>query len=208
MTRGKTIFIALAGALAVAVTATALMLGLDRPFQPAERAQGAALVGGPFTLVDQNGKRRGDAEFRGKLMLVMFGYSNCPDVCPISLQIISQALDMLGAEAAKVQPIMITIDPERDTQERLKEYAANFHPSLVALTGTKEALTEAIKGYRVYAAKAKAEPAHDHGDAQASNYLMDHSSVIYLMGRDGQYLAHFTHTTNAEALAAALRAHL
>src|SRR6516165_9079377 len=97
---------------------------------------GAAAIGGPFTLTDQNGKLRTDADFRGQYMLVFFGYTNCPDVCPTTLQVLTDAMAKLGPAAGKVTPIFITVDPERDTVAALKDYAANFDPRLVALTGS------------------------------------------------------------------------
>jgi len=168
---------------------------------PKRAGRGAPSIGGAFTLVDQNGQTRRDTDFRDKFMLVYFGYTFCPDVCPTALQVMTLALDELGDKAADVQPILITIDPERDTVERLKSYAANFHPRLLALTGSPQAIAAAAHAYRVYYAKSKG---HDSGP----DYLMDHSSVIYLMGRDGQYLTHFTHTTDAEGMARGIRKYL
>ncbi|HZS81799.1 MAG TPA: SCO family protein [Stellaceae bacterium] len=158
--------------------------------------RGAAAIGGPFTLTDQNGRVRHDTDFHGKLMLVYFGYTYCPDVCPTELQTMSQAMDILGAKGKEVQPIFITVDPERDTVEEMKAYAANFHPRLLALTGTPEEIARAARAYKVFYQKA---PQADGGD-----YLMDHSSIVYLMGRDGRYLAHFGGDTTAEQMAEAI----
>lgn len=160
---------------------------------------GAADIGGAFELVDQHGKTRTDGGFRGQLMLVFFGYTNCPDVCPIGLQTMTEALGELGEAGHVVRPIFITVDPERDTPERLNEYAANFHPRLVALTGSEAQIARVAKAYRVYFAKAKPKDGthsgHTHGD-----YLMDHSSFIYLMGADGRYLTHFPANVSAADL--------
>lgn len=161
---------------------------------------GAALIGGPFTLVDQNGGQRRDTDFRGSYMLIYFGYSFCPDVCTTALSDMSQALDRVGPAAQKVQPIFITIDPARDTVEQLKSYGANFHPRMVALTGRPEAIASAAKAYRVYFAKSKET-------ADQPEYLMDHSSIIFLMDRDGRYLTHFTHATPVDTMANAIRKH-
>jgi len=158
---------------------------------------GAALFGGPFTLVDQDGKTRTDADFRGRYLLVYFGYTFCPDLCPTELQTISAALDRLGDKAAKVQPLFITIDPERDTAPVLKEYVGHFRPGLVGLTGSAREIAAAAKAYRVYYAKV---PAADGGD----DYLMDHSGFVFLMGPDGRYLTHFTPQTTAKELAQAI----
>jgi len=137
----------------------------------------AAPLGGPFSLIDQNGATRTDADFRGKLMLIYFGYTYCPDTCPATLAAMSQALDRLGTAGAAVQPIFITVDPARDTPQQLKLYAANFSPRLTALTGTPAQLDTVEHEFRVFASKSPGGPVDD--------YLLDHSSFIYLMGRDG-----------------------
>lgn len=161
----------------------------------------SAAIGGPFTLVDQNGGQRRDADFRGRLMLIYFGYTYCPDVCPTELIKMGSALDELGKAADRITPVFITVDPARDTVERLKDYASNFHPRLVALTGDAEAVDRAAKVYRVYYARSK-----ESGDEQ--DYLMDHTSIVYLMAADGGYLAHFTRGTTASQMAARIRSHL
>lgn len=135
-------------------------------------------LGGPFSLTDQNGKTRTDADFRGKLMLIYFGYTDCPDTCPATLVAITKALEDLGSSAAEVEPIFITVDPARDTPEQMKAYAANFSPRLIALTGTPAQLETVEREFRIY---AKKEPG-----ASAGSYLMDHSAFLYLMGRDGK----------------------
>ncbi|MGE3933731.1 MAG: SCO family protein [Rhodospirillaceae bacterium] len=164
---------------------------------------GIAKIGGPFALTDQDGRTRTDADFRGSLMMVYFGYTYCPDACPTALLSMTQALDMLGPDAEKVVPVFITIDPARDTADQLKLYAQNFHPRTVMLTGTPEQVAAAAKAYRVYYAKAKGSE-----DEKPDQYLMDHTSIIYLMGRDGRYITHFTHATQADKIAETLRKHL
>lgn len=161
---------------------------------------GIASIGGAFTLIDQNGRTVTDQDFRGKLMLVYFGYTYCPDACPTALLQIGQALDKLSADGNDVQPVFITVDPDRDTVEQLKLYAANFHPRLVALTGPAPQIAQAAKAYRVYYARA--------ADAGTTDYLVDHTSIIYLMARDGRYLTHFTHASTADQIATAIRKHL
>ena len=160
------------------------------------KVAGQPSIGGPFTLVDQDGQTVTDKDFHGRLLLIYFGYTFCPDVCPTTLTDISDALDLLGADAEKITPMLITIDPARDTPEHLKEYATYFHPRLRALTGTPEQIASAAKAYRVYYAKAKMEE-----DADPEDYLMDHSSVTYLMGPDGAFVMHFSHGTDAETMA-------
>jgi protein SCO1/2 len=151
-------------------------------------------------LVDQNGATRHAQDFRGKLMLVYFGYTFCPDACPTALQDMSRTIDLLGPKGDAVQPIFVTIDPARDTVEQMKLYASNFHPRLIALTGSPEQVAEAAKVYRVYYAKGKSSGGND--------YLMDHTVFIYLMGRDGKYVSHFPPGTTAEQMAAAIEKRL
>ena len=134
-------------------------------------------IGGSFTLVDHNGVRRTDADFRGKLMLVYFGFSSCPDICPTDLQAIGLALDQLGNAGEEVQPVFITVDPERDTPQLLADYVPMFHPRLIGLSGDATSIREAASAYRVYYAKV---PRTD-----GSNYTVDHSGFIYLMDRGG-----------------------
>ncbi len=156
-------------------------------------------VGGPFTLVDQNGATRRAEEFHGKLMLIYFGYTYCPDVCPTELQTMSEAIDQLGRKGDAVQPIFITVDPARDTPEQLKAYAENFHPRLLALTGSAAQIAEIARAYKVFYQPVK---------QAAGDYLMDHSSIVYLMDRDGSYLAHFGGSSTSEQMAAAIAKHL
>lgn len=163
-----------------------------------EPGTGTALVGGPFTLTDQDGRRVTDQDFRGKYMLIFFGYTYCPDFCPSELQVMSAAIDELGAEGEKIQPVFITIDPARDDPETLKIYVGNFHPRMVGLTGSEEDIAAVAKEYRVYYAKAK-------GSEDKPDYLMDHSTIVYLMGPDGRFVKHFTYGTDAKALAQGLR---
>ncbi|MFI5018217.1 MAG: SCO family protein [Dongiales bacterium] len=152
---------------------------------------GAAAIGGPFKLTDQNGKPRSDADFRGEYTLVFFGYTNCPDVCPTTLQTLTDAMADLGPKAEKVTPVFITVDPERDTAKALKDYAANFTPRLVMLTGSPADIAAVAKEYRVYYAKAGEGP----------NYAMDHTALIYLMGPDGTYVTHYAPQATADDIA-------
>ena len=136
-------------------------------------------LGGPFTLVDQHGATVTDSAFRGRWMLVYFGYTYCPDVCPTELQAISAALDRLGPDAAKIVPIFITIDPDRDTPTILGDYVKLFDDRFIALTGSSQQIHDIAQLYRVYYAKVTTKGATD--------YLMDHSSFMYLMGPDGAF---------------------
>lgn len=173
-------------------------LWLTRSLPVGPISSGTALVGGPFSLTDQDGKRVTDHDFRGKYMLIFFGYTFCPDVCPSELQVMSAALDELGAAADKIQPIFITIDPARDNPETLKVYVSNFYPRLIGLTGTDDEIAAVAKAYRVYYAKAQ-------GSENKTDYLMDHGTILYLMGPDGKFVTHFTYGTEAKGLAEALR---
>jgi cytochrome oxidase Cu insertion factor (SCO1/SenC/PrrC family) len=193
--RQKLIFALVVLVIAAVTGVGALWLTRSLPDGPI--GSGSALVGGPFALTDHNGKRVTDQDFRGKYMLIFFGFTYCPDVCPSELQVMSAALDELGPKADRVQPIFITIDPARDTPEAMKLYVANFHPRLVGLTGSPEDVAQVAKAYRVYYARAK-------GSENQPDYLMDHSTILYLMGPDGRFVKHFTYGTDAKGLAAAL----
>ena len=164
--------------------------------KPAEVIQKPALIGGPFTLIDHNGKIVKSSDYEGKILIVYFGYTFCPDVCPTDLQKISLGLDMLERnklETSHFQPIFISIDPERDTVEVMNEYVENFHPSLIGLTGTTEQIKAAAKNYKVYYQKA--------ANSEDDYYLMDHSSIIYVIGPDGKYLSHFTSLDSQKIIA-------
>jgi protein SCO1/2 len=165
---------------------------------------GVVEIGGPFALTDQTGAQRSDEDYRGRYMLIYFGYTYCPDICPTSLLTLSRGLQLLADQAPEaaeqVVPVFITVDPERDTVEAMAAYAPSFHPDLVALTGTADDIAAAAKAYRVYYAKAE--------DESSGTYLMDHSSFIYLMGPDGTYRTHFSHAAPAEEIAEGLERHI
>jgi protein SCO1/2 len=164
---------------------------------PSQISVGQALVGGPFTLTDQTGRRVTDADFRGKYMLILFGFTYCPDVCPSGLQVMSAALNQLGDKADRIVPIFISVDHERDTPAQLAGYVKSFHPRLVGLTGSADEIAAAAKAYRVYYKKVVDEKS-------TAGFTYDHSALIYLMGPDGRYLAHFTHAAGPDAIAARL----
>jgi protein SCO1/2 len=160
---------------------------------------GRGTVGGPFTLTDSSGHKHSDSEFRGKLMIVYFGYTFCPDVCPADLMSITQALDELGPAAGGIQPIFITVDPERDTKV-LDEYVRAFHRSFIGLTGSPEEIRKVANAYKAFYAKVPS--------AQSGEYAVDHTGVIYLMGRDGEYLGFMPPQTGPEKLTEILRRYL
>jgi cytochrome oxidase Cu insertion factor (SCO1/SenC/PrrC family) len=160
---------------------------------------GVADIGGPFSLTDQGGQTRTNADFRGRYMLIYFGYSNCPDVCPISLGVIADAVERLGPKAARIAPIFITVDPARDTPKILRQYLAVFSPKLIGLTGSDKDIRQVASEYHVYIAKHP---------TQGGNYSVDHSNIIYLMGPDGRFIANYDDSLGPDGLAAALRKYL
>lgn len=196
--RQKLLFALVVLFIALVTGAGALWLTRSGPGGPI--GTGDALVGGPFGLTNQDGKRVTDQDFRGKYMLIFFGFTFCPDVCPSELQVMSAALDELGPQGDKIQPVFITIDPERDTPEAMKLYVSNFHPRMVGLTGSEADIAAVAKAYRVYYAKAKSPEGAAPGD-----YLMDHSTILYLMGPDGRFVKHFTYGTDVKTLVDGLR---
>lgn len=193
---------ALAVAFAVAATAGAAYLYLGPPERPQQRvAAGQPDIGGPFTLVNGDGETVSAADFRGRYMLIYFGFTSCPDVCPTSLSVMTQALDRLAEEAPdkakQVVPVFITIDPARDDAETVGDYVGHFHPRMVGLTGSSEQIARAAEAYRVYYKKAEA--------ADGGPYTMDHTSFIYLMGPDGEHLKHQSHGRGPDAITHMLR---
>ena len=165
---------------------------------PKETTTGKALIGGPFALIDQTGKAVTDRDFRGRYMLVFFGYTFCPDICPASLQVITAALDQLGPLADGITPVFITMDPARDTPEKLAAYLKSFHPRFVGLTGSQQQVNAAIKAYRVYAKKVP-------DDRTPADYTLDHTSIVYLMNPEGNMAAFAPDATKVELLVAQLR---
>jgi cytochrome oxidase Cu insertion factor (SCO1/SenC/PrrC family) len=190
--------------------ALALVVGLSLPCAAEPQRSAAEImdilmwgrepVGGPFELIDQTGKPRTDKDFSGKLTLIYFGFTYCPDVCPTDLQNIGLALDILGEAAGRVQPLFITVDPERDTPEHLKDYVPMFHPRLIGLTGEAAAIRSAADAYKVYYAKVP----NERGD----DYTVDHTAFIYLMGVDGKYIGFFRSGTSPDRIAEMLRKQL
>jgi protein SCO1 len=158
-----------------------------------------AAIGGPFHLVDQNGKPFGDQDMKGKPYLVFFGFTHCPDICPTTLFEMSQLMRKLGPDADRVGALFITVDPGRDTPALIKDYLASFDPHLRGLTGDQAAIDQAVKDYRVYAKKVP---------LQGSDYTMDHTAIVYLMDKDGQFIAPFDLQRSADAEATELRRYM
>ena len=162
--------------------------------QPALVATSA--IGGPFTLVDQNGRTVTDQTFRGRWMLIFFGYTRCPDACPLALTEMSQALDALGPLAERVQPLFVSVDPERDTPENMRGFFEAFDPRILGLSGSAEQVAAAARAYRAFYRRVD----------QGSDYTMDHSTLLYVMAPDGRYVTAFTHQTGGEVVGERLRA--
>ncbi len=199
--------------LGAAALAAVLLFGVSGPIARAHEAATPAAdelmdalmwnrgpIGGPFDLIDQNGRRRTDADFRGKLLVLYFGYTYCPDACPTDLMAISSAIDLLGPAGNDVQPIFITVDPQRDTVQHLGAYVSSFHPRLIGLTGPEHDIRRLALAYKVYYAKVAGE----HGEP----YAIDHTGFIYLVGRDGKYLGFFPPGTPSNRLVETIRQHL
>ena len=157
-------------------------------------------IGGPFDLIDQHGQRRTDADFHGKLLVIYFGYTYCPDICPTDLTAISSAVDLLDPAGNDVQPVFITLDPQRDTVEHLANYVSSFHARLIGLTGRAHDIRNLALAYKVYYAKVTA----GHGEP----YLIDHTGFIYLVDRDGKYLGFFPPGTGPDRMVEVIRQQL
>ena len=157
-------------------------------------------VGGPFTLTDHTGRTVSEADFAGRFMLIYFGFTYCPDICPTEMQTFAEVMDRLGPLSERVQPILVTVDPARDTPEHLAGYVSLFHPRLVGLTGTEAQIAQMARAYRVYYAKT------DVRDAET--YMMDHSAAVYLMGPDGAFVSIFGKGVPADRMADQIRAKL
>ena len=194
MRRGSVLAAVLFAAIAIAFVAYQAnrWFADDAPFE-----RSGVSIGGPFTLAATDGRRVTEKDFLGSYPLIYFGFTYCPDVCPTELAVMAAALDKLGPDGDRVRPIMITVDPERDTVELLRDYVAAFHPRLIGLTGTLEEVQAAAAAYRVYFAKTEKDA---NGD-----YSVDHSSVVYLMGPEGEYLTVFGRDVDADAMAEGIR---
>lgn len=158
-----------------------------------------AVIGGPFHLTDQHGKQISDADFRGRVMLVFFGFTHCPDICPVSVSSLSKAMELLGDKADKTAPVFITVDPKRDTPKTMKDYLAAFDRRMVGLSGAPAKIKQAADAYKVYFS----ESAGGDGD-----YMVNHSGIIYMMGTDGKYVRHFSYDAAPQEIANAVKDYL
>jgi protein SCO1/2 len=177
------------------VTSVALFATKDNNVAlPPDSSSGKATIGGAFTLTNQDGKQISDSEFRGKYMLVFFGFTRCPMICPTSMATITAALDILGDKAGSVAPVFITIDPQFDTPAQLKDFLANFSPKIIGLTGTPKQIEDVAAAYKAYYSE------HDGA--------MDHSTFLYLMDGKGEYITHFPYDMAADELAKNISEHM
>lgn len=200
------ILLALAFAGGIIIAAAGSLLW---PTAPEQRSAAALMdavmwnkepIGGPFALIDQDGRKRTDAEFRGKLLLIYFGFTFCSDICPLDLQSIASALDNLGPAGEAVQPLFITVDPEKDTPAQLKGYVKLFHPRLIGLTGSTQEIRSVAGAFKVYYAKTV--------PTNRSDPSIDHTGFTFLVGRDGSYQGFFPPGTSADRLVETIRPHL
>jgi len=201
--RGRLLTVILAGFLVGSLGGAAALILTRGAQSPQVETTGKALIGGPFTLVDQTGKTVTDRDFRGRHMLVFFGFTHCPDICPAELQVMSAALDALGPKADEVVPIFVTLDPERDTPEAVGAYVKNFGKKFVGLTGSQAAIAEAAKAYRVTYSKFEYK-----GKEGNDGYSIDHSALVYFMGTGGEYIAHFAYGTPVTKMTETMRRYL
>src|SRR6266481_7458518 len=192
------ILIAIVLALAAAGALGAAWVSLVEIPAPRVATSGTAAIGGPFTLASTNGDNVTDQTYRSKWLLIFFGYTFCPDACPTALNNISVALEKLGADAGKLQPLFVTVDPQRDTREVLAEYLKSFDSRIVGLTGPQDQIDRVVKEYRVYVASQKSDTSDD-------NYLVSHSAYIYLMDPQGRFVNVIQGSEGGEEIAAWLR---
>jgi cytochrome oxidase Cu insertion factor (SCO1/SenC/PrrC family) len=201
---------ALIALILAAAAAAYLHLRPDPPGDEGRRAEAARLmgelmsgkgpVGGPFTLSDANGERRSLSDFRGKLVLLYFGFAYCPDVCPTDLMAMGNLVRSLGPDGEHVQPVFVTLDPERDKPEVLRAYVASFHPRFVALTGTEEEIRRVASSYKVYFEKVRVPG--------SSGYVIDHAAYVFLLDREGRFATLFPPGTPTERMAVMVREQL
>jgi protein SCO1/2 len=189
---------------AIVILILSLVVIWSAPFlraaKPTEGGSGKAAIGGHFSLTDQHGKTVTDTQFRGKPMLVFFGFTHCPDICPLTVGNFSALLESMGKDGAALAAIFISVDPRRDTPEVLKSYFANFDSRIIALTGSYEQIDQAASAYKAYYDASPDEKAMQHG----GEYMVNHSGYIYLMDKNGEYVRHFNYDASPADLAKAV----
>jgi len=194
--RFKVIAIVAAGLIGGGLLALAVLPASVTDFLRPQKSWtvGKAAIGGPFEMIDHSGRAVTDKTFQNTYLLVFFGFTYCPDVCPAALQTVTATLERLGPKANKVSPLFVSVDPERDTPEVLTEYLSNFDDKIVGLTGSSEQVARMVKTYRAYARKV------DNG-SNPDSYTMDHSAFLYLMSPEGEFITHFSPVTSFEKMA-------
>jgi len=199
--RSNRLLLILMVVMMVAAAVTVVVMWYHVESGPRDQVTGAApAIGGPFSLIDQTGAPVTDQTYKGRYRLIYFGYTFCPDACPTELQVMAQAVEALGADGARVQPIFVTIDPERDTSERLAGYVPLFDKNLVGLTGSPAAIAQVAKEYKVYYAKAE--------QPDGGPYMMNHSSFVYLMDPEGRFLTVFPSDMDGDKMASEIRRYM
>jgi protein SCO1/2 len=197
------IYVALALMLPVAWSAgTSISQSSVPPASDFPQSTAQTIKGGPFTLTNHIGKTVTEQAFKGDFVLIFFGYTHCPDVCPADLMVMTQALELLGEDADRVQPLFITFDPQRDDRERMADYVQNFHPRLIGLTGTKEQTLAAANYYGVDVS------ATYQAEQPGSAYSMNHSAFTYLVDPNGELRVMFRTGTSPELMAQTIHKHL
>ncbi len=196
--RAARILVATGAFVAGLILCTAVVLLVSGGGQGPTLPQVAA-IGGPFSLTDQNGRTVTDQDFKGSPFLVFFGFTHCPDICPTTMFEISEIFKKLGPAGERVRGLFVTVDPERDTPKALKDYLSSFDPRIVGVTGDEAAIAAVAKAYRAY---YKRVPLAEGG------YTMDHTAIIYLMGKDGRFVTPFSLKRTTDAAAAELRKYL
>jgi protein SCO1 len=186
-------------AFAAGLVACLLLIMVLTGRTPNPVASSGSAIGGPFQLVDQNGRAVSDRDLKGRPFLVFFGFTHCPDVCPTTLFEVSEILAKLGPDADKVNALFVTVDPQRDTPDKLKDYLSSFDPHLRGLTADAAAVAGMLKAYRVYAKKVPLD---------GGGYTMDHTALVYLMDKDGRFVAPFSLKRRTEDAVADLRRYL
>jgi protein SCO1/2 len=197
--RTARILVAAGAFVAGLVLCTAIILLVTSGGRPTPTLPQVAAIGGPFSLTDQNGRTVTEEDFKGRPFLVFFGFTHCPDICPTTMFEISEIIKKLGPDADRVRALFITVDPERDKPAALKDYLSSFDPRISAVTGDEAAIAAVAKAYRAY---FKRVPLADGG------YTMDHTAIIYLMGKDGRFVTPFSLKRTTDAAAAELRKYL
>lgn len=178
-----------------------LNMVIDRPaaITTETSSSGTADIGGAFTLTNQKGAKIDSKDLLGKPMLIYFGFSHCPAICPTDMATFTQVLKGLGADGDRISAVMVTVDPARDTPERLATFLKDFDPRIIGLTGTEAEINTVKDAYKVFAQKVEMDAAAlESMGLKPDDYMMDHSTLTYLMGKDGKYVTHFPHNSNPQ----------